>query len=53
MFAAISGQLNLVLALLAHGADVNVKNKVGGSALLMASGYPNVINILKKAGTME
>jgi ankyrin repeat protein len=53
MFAAISGQLDLVLALLAHGADVNVKNKVGGSALMMASGYPDVINILKEAGAME
>jgi hypothetical protein len=53
MFAAISGQLDFVHALLAHGADLNVKTKVGGSALMMASGYPDVVNILKEAGAME
>ena len=53
MFAAVSGQLDVAHALLAHGADVNVKNKVGSSALMMASGYPDVVKILKEAGAME
>jgi ankyrin repeat protein len=53
MFAAVSGQLDIVNALIAHEADVNVKNKVGSSALMMASGYPNVVKILKEAGAGE
>ena len=52
MFAAVSGQLDVVHALLAQGADVNVKNKVGSSALMMASGYPDVVKILKEAGAL-
>jgi len=50
MFAALSGQLDIVNALFAHGADVNVKNKVGSSALMTASGYPNVVQYSKKPG---
>ena len=53
MFAAVSGQLDIVNALIAHEADVNVKNKVGSSALMMASGYPNVVNLLKEVGAGE
>jgi hypothetical protein len=53
MFAAVSGQLDIVNALIAHEANVNVKNKVGSSALMMASGYPNVVKILKEAGAGE
>jgi len=53
MFAAVSGQLDIVNALIAHEADVDVKNKVGSSALMMASGYPNVVKILKEAGAGE
>jgi hypothetical protein len=53
MFAAVSGQLDIVNALIAHEADVNVKNKVDSSALMMASGYPNVVKILKEAGAGE
>jgi len=53
MFAAISGQSDIVDALLIHGADVNVKNKVGSSALMMASGYPKVYKKLKAAGAEE
>ena len=53
MFAAVSGQIDIVHALIAHGADVNVKNKVDSSALMMASGYPDVVKILKEAGAME
>ena len=53
MFAAVSGQIDIVNALLAHGADVNVKNKVGSSVLMMASGYPDVVKILKEAGAGE
>ena len=53
MFAAVSGQCDSVNVLLAHGADVNVKNKVGSSALMMASGYPNVSEQLKEAGAVE
>jgi ankyrin repeat protein len=53
MFAAVSGQLDIVNALLAHGADVNMKNKVDSSVLMMASGYPNVVKILKEAGAAE
>lgn len=53
MFAAVSGQREIVDVLLANGADVNVKNKVGSSALKMASGYPNVSKQLKEAGAEE
>ena len=53
MFAAVSGQLDIVNALITHEADVNVKNKVGSSALMMASGYPEVVKILKEAGAGE
>jgi len=53
MFAAVSGHRDIVDILLTHGADVNVKNKVGSSALMMASGYPNVFNKLKEAGAEE
>jgi hypothetical protein len=53
MFAAISGQTDVVSALLDHGAEVNVKNKVGSSALMMASGYPNITKQLKEAGADE
>ena len=53
MFAAVSGQSDIVDVLLTHGADVNVKNKVGSSALTMASGYPNVLKKLKAAGAEE
>lgn len=53
MFAAVSGQRDIVDVLLAHGADVNVKNKVGSSALKMASGYPQVSKQLKEAGAEE
>jgi hypothetical protein len=30
-----------------------VKNKVGSSALMMASAYPNILRKLKKAGAEE
>jgi hypothetical protein len=53
MFAAVSGQRDIVEVLLTHGADVNVKNKVGSSALMMASGYPNILRKLKEAGAEE
>lgn len=53
MFAAVSGQRDIVDILLIHGADVNVRNKVGSSALMMASGYPNVQKKLKEAGAEE
>ncbi len=53
MFAAVSGQRDSVNVLLAYGADVNVKNKVGSSALMMASGYPKVSEQLKEAGAVE
>ena len=53
MFAAVSGQRDVVDVLLAHGADVNLKNKVGSSALMMASGYPQVSKQLKEAGAEE
>ena len=53
MFAAISGQSAIVDELVAYGADVNVKNKTGHSALVMASGYPDVYKKLKAAGAEE
>jgi hypothetical protein len=53
MFAAVSGQRDIVDILLTHGADVNVKNKVGSSALMMASGYPSILRKLKEAGAEE
>jgi len=53
MFAAVSGQLDIVNTLITHGADVNIRNNVGSSALRMASGYPNVVKMLKEAGAVE
>ena len=53
MFVAVSGQLDIVNALVAGEADVNLKNKVRSSALMMASGYPNVVKILKLSGAWE
>lgn len=53
MFATISGQVDVVHVLLNYGADDNVKNKTGSSALMMASGYPDVVKILKKGGARE
>ncbi len=53
MFAAVSGQLDIVNALIDSDADVNMKNKVGSSALMMASGYPNVVKKLKLSGAWE
>ena len=50
MFAAVSGQSDIVDILLNHGADVNLRTKVGSSALMMASGYPSVFKKLKQAG---
>lgn len=53
MFAAISGQSDIVDVLLTHGADVNLKNKADISALMMASGYPDVCKKLMAAGAVE
>lgn len=53
MFAAISGQLDVVHELLTYGADEYVKNKTGSSALMMASGYPDIVKMLKKGGAGE
>jgi len=53
MFAAVSGQLEFVNTLITHGADVNIRNNVGSSALMMASGYPHVVEMLKKSGAVE
>jgi type II secretory pathway component GspD/PulD (secretin) len=53
MFAAVSGQHEIVNALLNYGADVNMKNKVGSSALMMASGYPKVFKKLHEVGAQE
>jgi len=53
MFAAVSGQSDIVDVLLNHGADVNLRTKVGSSALMMASGYPSVFKKLKQAGAEE
>jgi ankyrin repeat protein len=53
MFAAVSGQRAIVEVLLTHGADVNLKNKTDSSALMMASGYPDVYEKLKAAGAQE
>ena len=50
MFAAVSGQSAIVDDLITYGADVKLKNKTGYSALMMASGYPDVYNKLKAAG---
>ena len=52
-FEGIAVQRDIVKVLLDHGAEVNVKNKVGSSALMMASGYPTVFNKLKDAGAEE
>jgi type II secretory pathway component GspD/PulD (secretin) len=53
MFAAVSGQDDIVSVLLNYGADVNMKNKAGSSALMMASGYPNVFKKLREVGAQE
>jgi hypothetical protein len=50
MFAAVSGQSAILEDLLTYGADVNMKNKTDNTALMMASGYPDVYKKLKAAG---
>ena len=53
MFAAVSGQSAILEDLLTYGADVNLKNKTDNTALMMASGYPDVYKKLKAAGAEE
>ena len=50
--AAGNGQTETVKLLIEKGADVNVKNKSGGTALESASfcGHTDIIKLLKKAG---
>ena len=55
MKAAKRGDTATIEALLAKGADVNVKNKGGKTALNIAAsnGRTDVVYLLKKAGTKE
>jgi ankyrin repeat protein len=52
MYAAQRGQSEVVKLLLDEGADLNVKNIYGGTALKEAkiAGYSDIINILLEAG---
>ena len=53
MRAAMSGNREIVQALLAKGAKVNAKDKYGLTALMLATGYSEVVELLKKAGAKE
>ena len=52
MYAALSGELSCVQLLLAHGADPNLKNKQGKTALMKAASnnYPDIIAELLSHG---
>lgn len=55
IFAAWKGHTEIVVILLAKGADVNAKDKYGGTALMVAAaeGYTEIIRLLKQAGAKE
>ncbi len=69
MLAARKGDTKLVSLLIVHGADLNAKSRVRSrtalmeaarnrkietvQALMMASGYPNVVNLIKEVGAGE
>ena len=69
MLAARKGDTKLVSLLIVHGADLNAKSRVRSrtalmeaarnrkietvQALMMASGYPDVVNLLKEVGAGE
>ena len=50
MLASHEGRIEVVQLLLEKGADVNVKEKTGKTALSMASskGHENVVKLLKE-----
>lgn len=52
--AAAAGDIAGVKALVEKGADVNVKDKEGDSALRLASngGYKEIVQMLKRAGAV-
>jgi ankyrin repeat protein len=55
MLAAKKGHLEIVKALLAAGADVNVRTTGGVTALFVAEsgGHTAVVEILRKAGATQ
>ncbi len=55
MDAAGHGHINTVQALLDAGADVNAKQKYGGTALkyAIAQGHTEIVELLKQAGAKE
>ncbi len=55
MYAAWNGHTAIVKVLLAAGADVNVKNHLGVTALQLAESYnhTDIVDLLKKAGAKE
>lgn len=53
MFAAISGQIEIVKVLLRHGADANMKNRFEASTLKMAADYPDIVRLLEEAGSSK
>jgi hypothetical protein len=55
MWAAHRGYADAVQLLLDAGVDVNVKNRGGYTALMIAefNGYPDVVQLLKAAGAQE
>lgn len=52
MYAAYYGNLEICQILLAHGADVNARSAVGGTALGAAKegGHQSVYNLLLQRG---
>jgi ankyrin repeat protein len=55
MWAAARGHAEVVQVLLETGADVNVKDKNGKTALMRAviKGHKEIAEILKKSGAKE
>lgn len=48
--ASLRGDTEAVKFLLEHGADPNVRNDRGWTALTQLQGFPEIIRLLKKAG---
>ncbi|KAH9505103.1 hypothetical protein Btru_059535 [Bulinus truncatus] len=51
MAACSSGQLDIVILLVANGADIHFKNDQGITCLMTATQYPDIIHLLVKCGS--